>query len=473
MRQGYSLNSNTKLLPAQNQKQKMSSAVIQGVKLLSLPHLAIKDYLMEATLSNPLLELNDAKEALELTPPDNEDEYGGEGRQSDGIDRFRPAVRRQDEGFGTDADSIFNMRGTQFELETLSGSLELQLSVCKLSPLENAIGREIIGNIDDRGYFVGNLDIICRFYNADPALGDAVLRVIQSFSPRGIAARNVAECLCLQIDDTFPHIEAAKKIIWEDLESLGDNRVKKCAKKYHLREDAVHDIFAGIRLLNPRPGNCNAEQGNVCYIIPDIVIKRQQDDYRVFISGETDNLLQVSREYLEMLNRKDLTAEESEYLHDKLCEAKMLIKSVSIRQQTLRKFALSLLKLQHCFFALGESYLEPLTMQKMAQEIGVNVSTVSRVVHGKYIDTPWGMYPLKSFFSGACTCQDEAPQGGISVHSIKCRMKAIIRDEDPAHPLNDTQICAFLSEMGYRISRRTVTKYRQALDLDNQTKRRR
>ncbi len=445
----------------QKQRQKLMPAVIQGVELLTMPLPAMQSYLAEAALGNPMLELFSPGGQAEAAPPDTGWEYGDEyGAESEYI-RSVPRRREWMNYPGRDPEELFNLRGTMFGPDTLTGSLELQLSLCRLSPVEEAIGREIIGNLDERGYFVGGLPTICCYYQAPPAVGQRVLALIQSFVPRGIAARDVYECLCLQVEADCPYPEIARRIIREDLPWLAENQTARCARKYEMKEHDIQALFQYIRGLDPRPGNSGGPPDSVCYLIPDLIIRRQAGGFSVQISGEADDPLCLNQEYMDMLLCGALTREEQNYLSGKLKEAKALMKSVSIRHQTLRGFALALLRLQPEFFLKGPGYLRPLTMREMAGEMGVSISTVSRAAQDKYADTPWGIRPLKSFFTGSCGTDG----GAVSVQAVKSRILALVHAQDPDAPLNDTQICAALQAEGYRISRRTVTKYRQALGL--------
>lgn len=462
------LHSGNKLLPTQSHKQKLTGAVIQGVELLTLPTATMNSYLAEAILSNPMIEIMDPRDEQTDARLNEKRALSDEAGEpaTDTSDYYKEKRMTASEH---DVDDLFNLRGTQFELETLSGSLELQLFMCGLNPVEYAIGKEIIGNIDERGYFVGSLPTICCFYGVGQDVGQRVLSIIQGFAPRGIAARDIYECLCLQVGEEASNPEVTRRIIREDLESLGENRISDCARKYRMSEPHIRKIFAYIRTLEPRPGNCDVSRENICYTEPDLVIQKNNDEYTVQISGEGDLPLRFNTEYLQMLDRADLTPQEKDYLRTKLEEARALMRSLVVRQQIIHKFALALLKLQTCFFRYGTEGLCPMTMQHMAEEMGVNVSTVSRVVQEKYMDTPWGMYPFKFFFTGACSkCGEEA----VSVQIIKNKIRELACANEKAASLNDTQICTKLQEAGYRISRRTVTKYRQALGLARQERRR-
>ncbi len=462
MRGGYS--------QSQRQEQRVSASLIQGLHMLSLPTQLLYDYLVELSMSNPLLEIPE--------PPRPESFGEFRSRSSAG----RTAIERgRDPGYydaevsrhgGEDEqpDPYYGC-GACFEADELYGSLKLQLSLCRLSPVEEAIGLDILGNLDDSGYFTGDLNTICLLYCQPPAVGERVLRTIRGFQPRGIAARDVYEALCLQVEDGFPHAELARRIICEDLRAVCDEDAAGCAARFGATRRAVREAFDYIRTLEPRPGNCDEKAAQVPYIQPDVLVRQSGGELLVSVAGETDNPLRLSEEYLSLMQRQDLSADDRQYLRSCLNAARSLIHSVDIRRQTLHRAALSLVTLQGDFFRCGPQSLRPLTMQQLADEMGVNVSTVSRVVQDKYVATPYGLYPLKHFFQRALPGADA--DEAVAADSARRRIEELIGKEDPASPLTDEELCTLLGREGCRLSRRTVSKYRQAAGIPGYVKRRR
>lgn len=446
----------------QKQEQKVTSCLIHGLNMLSLPTQAVYSYLVELSMSNPLLEIPEAPATYQYEnvsdPGDNilpQIEYMSSLEYKCGSPS---AVENP-----VDFDPFF-ARGELFEADTLSGSLELQLSLCDLTPAEHAIGQEIIGNIDDSGYFVGNLLTICLLYGEPLETGQKVLSMIQDFSPSGIAARDVYEALCLQVDDAFPFADITRRIIHEDLQAICNSRTDICTRKYGVSEQNVSEIFDYIRRLEPRPGNCDSRPFNISYVLPDLIVRRKNSGFSVYLSGG-DNPLHINEYYLDILKEPELDKEDKVYLHSCLNEARSLIHSIDIRSQTMHKFALALFNFQTDFFRHGPEQLRPFTMQQMAVEIGVNVSTVSRIVRGKYISTPWGLFPLKYFFTKALRRGDGDT---VSTTVVKQRIAELISGENPSKPLTDTQICLTLQSEGCQMSRRTVSKYRQSMGFCRQ-----
>lgn len=458
----------------QKQEQRISASIIQGLNMLSLPAQAMYSYLVELSMGNPMLEIPEAP-ALDRYEDilDNDGEKLasselskiGSGRDPAYYEGFpaEPGVV-QDEDF----DPYYS-RGVAFEADALIGSLKLQLSLCRLSPAERAIGLEIIGNLDESGYFIGNLNTICLLYCQSLEVGKKVLSIVQSFQPKGIAAANVYEALCRQVEDSFPYAALAKRIIMENLRAVCDSSPAECARLYGVSEDCIQQTFDYIRTLEPRPGNCDERPLQINYILPDIIIRKEEDELRIYLSGESENPLSINTYYLELLDKPELGENEKLYLRQSLNAARSLIHSVDIRRQTIHRAALALVSLQRDFFRFGPKFLRPLTMQRMAQEMGVNVSTVSRVVQDKYISTPYGLYPMKYFFVRALKGLDEET---VSASAAKQRIEELIAGEDSANPLTDDEISRILNEEGCRLSRRTVSKYRQAAGIPGCVKRR-
>lgn len=451
------------------QEQKITASLIQGLNMLSLPVQAMYGYLVELAMSNPMLEIPD--------PPDlyaQEAELRNFSGSRTGMERgYDAAFYGPEPGVPKEDDEEFDpfySCGVAFEADELHGSLNLQLDLCKLSPIEHAIGLEILGNLDDRGYFIGDLNTICLLYYASPEVGERVLRIIQGFAPKGIAARNVYETLTLQVDDSFPEAELARRIIQEDLQAVCDDNVKACAMRYRTTPEKVREAFDYIRTLEPRPGNCDAGPCQVQYTQPDILVRRHGQELQVFVAGETETPLRLDDYYLDLMKQPYLSAEERQYLRTCLNNARSLIHSVDVRRQTIHRTALSLISLQSDFFRFGPQALQPLSMQQLADEMGVNVSTVSRVVQDKYIATPYGIFPLKYFFVRALRGADDSL---VPANRAKQRIEELIDSENPSKPLTDDDICSILERENICISRRTVSKYRQAAGIPGYVKRRR
>jgi RNA polymerase sigma-54 factor len=435
-------------------QQRLMPKTIQSLQLLSLPLTALNEYLINAVTENPFLELD-----YPVENPTNFTEFYND---------ISTNYRR------TDSDKEIHLveclGKSEPETDTLAGFLQLQVSLCNFSLPEQQIASELIGNIDNNGYFVGNLETIACYYNKTTSVIQQILTKIQSFYPLGIGARNLTECLLLQLNKSRPDYPLIRDIISYDLEDLAYRRFSKLAKKYKISKDHIQQIMDYVGTLNPRPGNVFNNQEKCGYIIPDIIIERNGKEYSVAIKGRATNFLHINEEYLRLRDDAQLDANCKTYLYRKYSEAKTLIQCIEMRYNMLREFALFIIKEQNEFLQRGKAFLKPLTMQKAAEEIGVSVSTISRTVHGKYMQTPWGLFPLKYFFSSSFPGSEEQK---ISGRVIKDLIKKLIIDENPYSPLTDANIAEILQKQGITISRRTVSKYRQALGFEGQKERQR
>ena len=448
-------------------KQKVTTAMVQGVKLLALPVQEMEHYLEEAVYANPLLEVHYQREAVHAMDEEEPMEDPDDSGEEFSYDRW---IQKKKEFGISDPESLWNVKGTPFELDCLEGVLKLQLAALKLQETEHRIGLEILGNIDRRGYFVGNLASICYAVEAPLETGEKVLALVQTFLPRGIGARNLAECLSLQVGEDFPWAGTARAMIKESFEDLAGRRFAKLARAYGVKKSAVEEIFEKLPELNPKPANGYGSQEAVGYIIPDITVRREKGGFCVAVNRDSENMLKMNEEYVSMLDKGEVNGETAAFIRAKYQEAKALMNSIQVRSQSLYQFAWTLLEKQSRFFELGPEYLKPLTMQEMADAMGVHVSTVSRLVQDKYADTPHGCFPLKYFYNVGIVCGGEDM---VSSSMIKRRISRMIQEEDARRPLSDAQICRALNQEGYPISRRTVAKYRQMQNIDSQAKRRR
>jgi RNA polymerase sigma-54 factor len=440
-------------------QQKLYPKAIQGLQVLALPITAMDQYLDHITLENPLIELDYQNENSDLN-----DQHLSSG-----------AVETDLSGFNK-KDNLMDMlawgggyKGNIPESETLHGYLRLQLLLSNLSTVEKNIGEEIIGNINDDGYFVGELCEIAFHYGQDVSVGQEVLKVIQTFSPQGVGSTTVEECLVLQVDPYVSNYDRIIHLINNHLEDVAERRMTKLSRKYGLKKEEIQEIVDYIRTLNPRPGSefeCNVSTN---YIIPDIIVKKQESEFRIYINNEIQPVVNINHEYLRLLRNKWVEHSEKEYIRGKCKEARLLINSLEMRYETLKQLACFILEAQYPFFENGKKELQPLMMQQAADAMGVHVSTISRACQGKYIQTPWGTFPLKFFFSPSI----KEPTGNMSVVQIKEMIQEIIEEENSLQPFSDLEIMEKLKERGILISRRTVAKYRQSMGIDGQNKRKR
>lgn len=443
-------------------QQKICPKAMQGLQVLALPVTALNEYLDSIYTDNPLIELDS-----DFTSSKNSQDDPKEIIETD-FSKYRSC--RKENNIMNDLADGEGFLGNVHESETLHGALHLQLLLSDLSSLEMKIGEEIIGNISSNGYFVGELHEISFHTQQNVEIVQKVLEKIQTFSPRGIGANSIEECLILQVGSKIPNKEKVIEIIKNDLEDLAQRKMTKLSKKYRLNKEQLQETLDYIRTLNPRPGNEFQECVQTSYIIPDVVVKREEGEFLIYINNETQHAININQNYLHMLQNRKINNTDKEYIRGKRNEARTLVKCLEMRRETLRNLTVFILNTQQHFFEMGTQSLKPMMMQQAADAMGVNVSTVSRAVQGKYIETPWGVFPLKYFFTSPCNKQSESQ---ISSTQIKEMIQIIIEEENEVNPLKDADIMEKLKDKGIRISRRTVSKYRLALGIAGQNQRKR
>ena len=294
--------------------------------------------------------------------------------------------------------------------------------------------------------------------------------MIQTFEPIGVGARNLKECLIIQLAAKGLLDEVTEYIILNHLEDLGDNKLNKIAKAIGISVSQVQMVSDLIRTLEPKPGRSFAGGENVKYIVPDVFVEKMAGDYIVISNESSIPHIMVSPYYNSLAREAKNDEELSKYITDKFNSALWLIKSIEQRKRTIYNVVTAVVRHQKEFLDKGPKYLKTLTLKQVADDIGMHESTVSRSVNGKYMQTPRGVFEIKYFFSGGITGQDGE---GVSSNSIKTMIKEIIDGENPAKPFSDQDIVGVLSERGIEISRRTVAKYREGMNILSSSKRRR
>jgi RNA polymerase sigma-54 factor len=352
---------------------------------------------------------------------------------------------------------------------TLAEHLEWQLQLSPLPEEERRIAEFIIGNLDERGYLQASVEEIAREANAEPVAVERSLAQVQDFDPAGVAARDLQECLAIQvrvlgIDDPLVH-----RILAECLDPLIKRDFRGIARKLGLPIEHVAAAAKVIGRLEPRPGRAFGGDDPI-YIVPDIYVYKIADEFHVVLNDDGLPRLRISNLYREVLSRGRATPKDTRnYVHEKVRSAMWLIKSIHQRQRTIYKVMRSIIKHQRDFFEKGINFLKPLNLRDVAEDIEMHESTVSRVTTNKYAHTPQGIFELKYFFNSSIHKLDGDE---IASESVKERIHVLIRNEDPRRPLSDQRIAEMLRVANINIARRTVTKYREALNLLSSTKRR-
>ncbi len=460
------------------QKLILTPSLQQAIKLLPMSTIELADLLNQEMVENPLLEevpteelqpgdaapAGEAEkdEAEPAAPGDAWDDADYEYFFGDYLDDgYRPRTPQE-------IRELPPLENTLATTSSLADHLEWQLSLQVDDETLREIGRAIIGNLDDDGYLVASVEEIAAMGGWRPADVERALALVQEFDPIGVAARDLKECLLLQIRHLGLAGTATEKIVSEHLRLLQNHQVPELARRLGLTVDEIKAHIEIIRRLDPKPGSrYNPSQSQ--YVIPDVYVVKVEDGYEVFLNEEGLPQLRISPVYRRLLERGgEENPETRAYVRDKFRSALWLIKSVDQRQKTIYKVARSIVNFQRDFLDHGLEHLRPLVLRDVANDIGMHESTVSRVVNNKYMHTPQGVYEMKFFFhSGISSAYGES----VSSVTIKQRIRKIIENEDPRKPLSDSKIVSILQKEGLMLARRTIAKYREELKIPTSSQR--
>lgn len=355
----------------------------------------------------------------------------------------------------------------QFMFDSLVAGTSLQemlLEQVRESSLPESdwpIAEMIIGNIDDYGYFKSTVEELATGTGLAPEKILEVLKAIQAFDPAGVGARDLRECMLIQLERTGQQSTLEYRIIRDFMEALGKRRIPEIARGTGVEVDEVQDALENIARLEPRPGRAFLPD-NDQYVLPEVFVQRSGDDFVVTTNNEHIPHLRISNTYKDLMAQGENAGEVRNYIREKIRAGKFLIKSLHQRQQTISNIAKEIVKRQREFMEKGVAYLKPLTMVQVAEVVGVHETTVSRGVSGKYIDTPQGIFEMKYFFTAGIQTDSGA---GMSNTSVKDMISDIFKNEDTSKPLSDQEVVKMLKEKGIVIARRTVAKYRTELNI--------
>ncbi|MBU5425905.1 RNA polymerase factor sigma-54 [Tissierella pigra] len=451
------------LILEQSQKLIMTPELRQAIELLQFNSLELKEYITNELEENPMLESAGANEEFE-----NLDKY----KDDNDIDWKEYLEKYDDISYRAQVDK--NVKEYNYESfishgPTLREHLLSQLSLISLENKEYKIGENIIYNIDENGYLSTSIEDIAKFMKSNIEEAKILLDIIQAFDPVGVGARDLKECLLIQLRDRKDVHPCTQTIIEDYLEDIGYNRVQKISKELGLELVEVQDICDYIKNLEPKPGRTfRGESGDARYITPDAEIKLVDGEFVVIINDSTGPKLNINNYYKELM-KSEGDKDTIDFLNEKFNSAMWVIRSIEQRRSTIRKVIESILKFQMDFFIEGEKSLKSLTLKDVAEDIEMHESTISRATNGKYVQTPRGLFELKYFFSSGILSEE----GELSSTSIKVTLKEIIDNENNKKPYSDQKIAELLKEKGINISRRTVAKYRDELNIPSSTIRKR
>ena len=460
------------------QKLILTPSLQQAIKLLPMSTLELADLLNQEMVENPLLEEVETEE-LQPAEQQQQPEKAPEQPAADKPDSWDDADYEY--FFGDYLDDGYRPRTPQEVKElppienTLSSAASLadhlawQLSLQTSDEKLQEIGRAIIGNLDDDGYLVASVEEIAAMGEWPVVEVEKGLQHIQTFDPIGVCARDLQECLWLQIRHLGLEGTPTEKIVTEHLRLLQNHQVPEIARKLGLTIEDLKEHVEIIRNLDPKPGSrYNPSQSQ--YVIPDVYVVKVEDQYVAMLNEEGLPQLRISPVYRRLLDKSlgENSDETRAYVKDKFRSALWLIKSVDQRQKTIHKVATSIINFQREFLDHGIEHLRPLVLRDVANDIGMHESTVSRVVNNKYMHTPQGVFEMKFFFhSGISSSYGDS----VSSVTIKQRIRKIIENEDPRKPLSDSKIVSILQKEGLMLARRTIAKYREELKIPTSNQR--
>ncbi|MFQ5823639.1 MAG: RNA polymerase factor sigma-54 [bacterium] len=451
--------------------------------LLQLPILSLEQKIKLELELNPLLELDEQldmeleeemEEELEqaIESETKEEEKDGEAEvevENDAMDDFESeqvdwdTILNDEDNYDyriPKDESAITFERPEVAQTTLPEHLLSQLHLTNLSEKEMVIGEYIIWNINEGGYLTFSVDHIAENLNATTSEVEKVLKVIQQFDPLGIGARNLQECLLIQMQEKDPNNTIAITILRDHFDDFTNKRYEKITTKMDITLDDIRHAIEVITKLNPKPG-----EGYMLYhqnvVLPDLIVERDNGEFRIIMNDWNIPHLRINNSYKKLLlDKKNTSKETRDYIRQSLESARWLINSIHQRRTTILRVMEAIIDKQRAFFEKGKEYLKPMILKDIADEIGMDISTISRVTNGKYVQTEFGVFELKYFFSERI--KSDVGED-VSNKTIKSLIKDIIEDEDPNKPYNDQKIAELLKDKGFNVARRTVAKYREQM----------
>ncbi|MBF0457527.1 MAG: RNA polymerase factor sigma-54 [Nitrospirae bacterium] len=473
----------TRLEVKLSQKLILTPQLQQAIKLLQMPQLELSQAINQELVENPFLEElsediqdtspDDSHDAVEK--PENTGDVEGDVEMSDTISTFAVDDYFDERGsdgrdLGYFSSGYVDKPGFETFLTTTTGlteHLKWQLDMTNASDDVKEAAEMIIGNIDENGYLQATTEELAKILGLTEEIVQKAIALVQRFDPMGICARNIKECLLIQIKMLKLRGTLVEKIVQNNLEDLEKNRLAAIAKQYDAVLEDVHTALHIIEGLEPKPGR-KFSNVQVSYVVPDVYIDKIDGEYRILLNDDSIPRLRISSMYKELLTQKNtFDKTDKQYLIDKYKSAMWLLRSLDERNKTIYRVTESIMKYQMDFFEKGVEFLRPLNLRIISEEIGIHESNISRVTSNKFISCAHGMFPLKYFFSSSLS----GDEGSVSSTSVKDLIKTIVGEEDSANPLTDQRIVEICKSKNINIARRTLAKYREELKIPPHTKR--
>ncbi|WP_410013354.1 RNA polymerase factor sigma-54 [Sodalis sp. C49] len=458
-----------------SQQLAMTPQLQQAIRLLQLSTLELQQEIQTALESNPLLEQTDVHEEIDSHDvPDSESLDTREAMEQKDMPEELPLDATWDEMYsaGTPSGTGTDYRDEELPIyqgetiQTLQDYLMWQVELTPFSDTDIAIATSIVDAVDETGYLTVPLEDILECIGDDSVTMDeveAVLKRVQRFDPVGVAARDLRDCLLIQLSQLskdFPYLNEARLIVSDYLDLLASHDFRSLLRSTRLKEDVLKSAMALIQSLDPRPGqSINTTESQ--YVIPDVLVRKVHNRWTVELNTDSIPNLKINQQYAALGNttRND---SDGQFIRSHLQEARWLIKSLESRNDTLLKVTRCIVEQQQAFFDQGEEYMRPMVLADIAQAVEMHESTISRVTTQKYLHSPRGIFELKYFFSSHVNTEGG---GEASSTAIRALVRKLIAAENPAKPLSDSKLTTLLSDQGIMVARRTVAKYRESLSI--------
>jgi len=457
--------------PELRQKMTLSPQVYQGLSILAMPIADLQQLIEVEMLENPVLEVDETEsepvEGEEQAEDEREDERSWDEwlEMYEDLDSMEPTAPRDPNAEQANTEEFVG------GIQSFDDYLLDQLSLLDVADEVDRGARAVVGSLDEDGFFVGSLAEVARLAGITEQEAEAGLKAVQQLDPPGVGARNLAEALCIQMEFLGLEEPMLTRIIDEHLDDIAANHFRKVARALRIDENEVRRLVEVLRALNPRPAGAFSPGPSPGYIVPDVTLRRFDEEWLIIPNNEALPTLRVSPRYRSMLKSGSTADDETRrYLKDKIRSAESFIRNVDRRKDTVSRITEIILEVQRDFFEDGTGPLRPLRLEDVAVELGVHLSTVSRGVTGKYMATPYGLFELKHFFSGGYRTSTGMD---VAATSIKQRLRELVKEEDVAKPLSDQKLAELLSDEGVSVARRTVAKYREELGIEPSWARRR
>lgn len=459
-----------------SQQLAMTPQLQQAIRLLQLSTLELQQELQQALESNPLLEQTDPHDEIDIQDATETDSLDTrEALEQADMPEELPLDASWDEIYtagtpsGTGSDYIDdNLPVYQGETtQSLQDYLMWQVSLTPFSDTDTAIATAIVDAVDDTGYLTVSLADILESLGQEEVSADeveAVLKRIQRFDPIGVAARDLRDCLLVQLSQfakATPFLTEARLIVSDHLDLLANHDFRNLMRVTRLKEDILKQAIDLIQSLDPRPGQ-SIQMDEPDYVIPDVLVRKHHNQWVVELNAESIPRLKINQHYAAMGQSSGHSESDSQFIRSHLQDARWLIKSLESRNDTLLRVSRCIVDQQQAFFEYGAEHMKPMVLADIAQAVDMHESTISRVTTQKYLHSPRGIFELKYFFSSHVNTEGG---GEASSTAIRAVVKKLIAAENPAKPLSDSKLTSLLSEQGIMVARRTVAKYRESLSI--------